>query len=570
MKPIIAFDEDKLPANRKFNGLLLLVILLSVLIRGFFAWTLELGNDEVYYWTYALYPALSHFDHPPMVGFVIQAFSFDLLYDSEFFLRLGAVILGGANTLLIYLIGKTVKDKLTGLFAAMLYNASVYCFVIAGIFILPDTPQLFFWLLSLYMIILALPDKETTKASRNLIFFVSIPLGLAMLSKYTSVFLWLGVGLYIIFFNRKWLKTSELYLAVLLSLIIFSPVILWNIENNFISFNFQRERVGIFSSGIRPDFFAAELFGQVFYNNPFNFAIIIMALIALKKKNFNIRKEYSRILLLTSLPLIFVFLFFALFNRTLPHWTGPAYLSLIVLAAAWLSENAMKPEKAILFPFYLRISMGFLLVGITIGLFQIKWGILGTSKSDNPTQLGKNDLTLDMFGWRQFAYKFHELTDRDYFSKQMAVTAPILSHRWFPAAHLDYYVARPRDINLIAIGDVERIHKYAWINRDRPELVLASDAYFITSSRDFQDPEKLFGKYFMTIEKPEIIKIFKRQKHVENFFVYRLRTCIQVPPDVLEEAGIMKPHIYDILDEAGEADTTVLFENDSLQDFLRY
>jgi hypothetical protein len=565
MKPIIAFDEDKLPANRKFNGLVLLIVVLSVIVRGFFAWTLELGNDEVYYWTYALYPALSHFDHPPMVGFVIQAFTFDLYFDSEFFIRLGAVILGGANTWLIYLIGKVVKDKLTGLFAAMLYNASVYCFVIAGIFILPDTPQLFFWLLSLYMIIVALPDKETTKASRNIIFYVGIPLGLAMLSKYTSVFLWMGVGLYIIFFNRKWLKTAELYISVLISLVIFSPVILWNIENNFISFSFQSARVGIFGSGLRPDYFATEFFGQVFYNNPFNFVLIIMALVALKTKKFSLPDDYTRILLLTSLPLIFVFLFFALFNRTLPHWTGPAYLSLIIIAAAWLSEKAMKPEKAILFPFYIRISMGFLLVGLTIGLFQIKRGIFQTPKTDNPKELGKNDLTLDMYGWRQFAYKFHEFADHDFFSKRMAVTAPIISHRWFPAAHLDYYVARPRGMDLLAIGDLERIHKYAWINRERHELLLDSDAYYITSSRDFQDPAKLFGKYFVFIEKPEIIKIFKRDQHVENFFVYRLRSCLEVPPDVLEQFGIMKPYIDNFIEEPEESDTSAPFKEDSLR-----
>lgn len=568
MKPIIAFDEDKLPAHRKFNGLVLLIVVLSVIVRGFFAWTLELGNDEVYYWTYALYPALSHFDHPPMVGFVIQAFTFDLYFDSEFFIRLGAVILGGANTWLIYLIGRKVKDKLTGLFAALLYNTSVYCFVIAGIFILPDTPQLFFWLLSLYMIIVALPDKETTKASRNIIFYAGIPLGLAMLSKYTSVFLWVGVGLYILFFNRKWLKTAELYMSVLLSLIIFSPVILWNIENNFISFSFQSDRVGIFGAGLRPDYFFTELFGQIFYNNPFNFVLIIMALVALKTKKYRLSNDYTQILLLTSIPLIFVFLFFALFNRTLPHWTGPAYLSLIIIAASWLAENAMKPEKAILFPLYIRISMSFLLVGLTIGLFQIKWGIFQTPKSSNPQELGKNDLTLDMYGWRQFAYKFHEFADHDYFSKRMAVTAPILSHRWFPAAHLDYYVARPRSMNLLAIGDLERIHKYAWINRERHELLLDSDAYYITSSRDFQDPTKLLGKYFVFIEKPEVIKIFKRDKHVENFFVYRLRSCTAIPPDVLEQFGIMKPYIDYFSEEPEESDTITLFKDDSLRQLL--
>jgi len=32
----------------------------------------ELGNDEVYYYTYALQPDWNHFDHPPMVGLLIR------------------------------------------------------------------------------------------------------------------------------------------------------------------------------------------------------------------------------------------------------------------------------------------------------------------------------------------------------------------------------------------------------------------------------------------------------------------------------------------------------------------
>ena len=70
------------------------IIISSVLIRGFLAWYVELGNDEVYYWTYALYPDWSHFDHPPMVGFFIWLTTLNLHFDSELFLRLSSVILG--------------------------------------------------------------------------------------------------------------------------------------------------------------------------------------------------------------------------------------------------------------------------------------------------------------------------------------------------------------------------------------------------------------------------------------------------------------------------------------------
>ena len=102
-----------------------ILVLLSVLIRGFLAAFLEFGNDEVYYWTYALYPDISHFDHPPMVGYLIQLTSLNLLFESEFFIRLGSVLLGGLNTWLIYIIGKKLRDELTGLYAALLYTASI-------------------------------------------------------------------------------------------------------------------------------------------------------------------------------------------------------------------------------------------------------------------------------------------------------------------------------------------------------------------------------------------------------------------------------------------------------------
>ena len=84
------------------------LLLLSLLIRAFLAAFLEFGNDEVYYWTYALYPDLSHFDHPPMIGFLIQLTTLNLLLDSEFFIRLGAVLLGTLNTYLVFLIGKNL------------------------------------------------------------------------------------------------------------------------------------------------------------------------------------------------------------------------------------------------------------------------------------------------------------------------------------------------------------------------------------------------------------------------------------------------------------------------------
>ena len=529
---------DLLFVEGKYGSFTIILIFISLLIRGLLAWLLELGNDEVYYWTYALYPDWSHFDHPPMVGLFIQFTTQNLMLDQEFFLRLSSVILGGVNTWLIYRIGYRINNSLAGFYAALLYNTSIYCFVIAGIFILPDTPQLFFWLMSLLLLLRILPDRELMAKNRRLLLVACVTIGFALLSKYTSALLWIAAGIYILLYNRNWLKTTELYVSVLISVLIFSPVIYWNYQHHFISFTFHGERVSFFSPGIRPDLFFTELAGQALYNNPVNFIIILIALFALVKKKFTLNPDLKRILLLTSLPLIGIFLFFSLFRQTLPHWSGPGYISLILIAAIYLSQKNVGKRFLISLP--LLISAVVMITGLSVGYAEIKTGFIGQPASEDPTKLGRHDVTLDMSGWREFGEDFRKLRNEDIAAGEMSAVAPIIITRWFPGAHLDFYVARPSRQNVIGVGELKNLHKYAWINRLRPGLYPTSDAYYITSSRDFKDPVPTLSPYFTEIAEPVIIQGFKGKKHVRNFFIYRLKSCHTDLPDILEANGIEK------------------------------
>ena len=51
---------------------LLLIIIVSTLIRCVIAASIGLGNDEVYYVTYAQHLQWNYFDHPPMVAWLIK------------------------------------------------------------------------------------------------------------------------------------------------------------------------------------------------------------------------------------------------------------------------------------------------------------------------------------------------------------------------------------------------------------------------------------------------------------------------------------------------------------------
>jgi 4-amino-4-deoxy-L-arabinose transferase-like glycosyltransferase len=525
---------------RKYRLWLLLAV--SALTRLLIAAFTELGNDEVYYINYALYPDLSHFDHPPMTGWIIQLFSLNLLLENEGFIRLGAVVLGTLNTWLIYLTGKLIHDEHTGWYAALLYTASFYCFIIAGTFMMPDAPQTFFWLITLYLLLKAVKAGPENQDTVKLFLWAGVAGGLALLSKYTSVFLFTGAGLYFLIYERVWLKRWQVYAAGTLSLLLFIPVIIWNIRYDFVSFTFHSDRVEVVKNTLRPDLFASELGGQIFYNNPVVFVLVIAGLMAYFKGRFPDKKPELRLLVTTALPVILLFLGFSLFRRTLPHWTGPAYMTLIPLAALFIRVNTEKGMAGRWITPMIRNAILFLAIVVSAALFQINQGWFLNKGIDTTTgkRLGIKDITLDLYGWEQLHQRFTSIYRQDTATGRMAKDAVIVSQRWFPAANIDYYVARPMGIKLLTLAESERTHKYAWITQYRGGFYPGMDAYYFSSSYDFSDPNGHYGELFTEIGQPDTIPVYRNNKLVMYHYVWRLKGLKSMPPDRLTGKDLFK------------------------------
>jgi len=501
------------------------LILISTTIRAFIAQFVGLGNDEVYYFTYALFPDWSHFDHPPMIGWVIQLFSFNQFLHSQFLLRLPAIIFAAINTFLIFKIGLKIKDEKTGWYAALLYTASIYTTLISGVFIMPDTPQLFFWLIALYLIISISNEKEIESRSHIKMLLFGVSVGFAMLSNYTSVFLWGGFGLYVLFYNRQWLKSWSLYTSAFISLLIFSPVLFWNKTYHFISFTFHEDRVSFLDSPIRFDFIGTEILGEFLYQNPVVFVLSWVAVYhAFKTSQKFISKQNLQILLFQSLPLIAVFLFVSLFRRTLPHWTGPAYISLILIAATYLSH--LKTNSTI--PKSIKGAIIITLSVIVIGIAQINFGIV-----DLKRYIG-NDLTLDMYGWQKITRPFGLIKTTAEKENRITENAPIISYRWFPAAHTDYFIAIPNHTYVLGLGSLERIHKYAWMNEQRGDFSIGMDAWYLAFDYDYVSPDFL-KPYFSTIIPTDTIRISRGHKKAKEIYVYLLKDLQKIPKSDFKE-----------------------------------
>lgn len=509
---------------------------------------MELGNDEVYYITYALYPDLSHFDHPPMLGWIIQLFTLNLTFDAEGWIRMGALVLGTLTTLLIYLIGKEIGDKESGWYAALLYTFSLYGFVITGIFMMPDSPQVFFWMLGIFLIIKyinhgsdnelntidkheqGLIDKDSYNAKKYLLLLAGLAIGLSLLSKYTSIFVLIGLFIWFVK-HRYFLKNWYIWVSALLALACFLPVIIWNIDNDFISFTFHTDRVEVKDQVFRFGSFATEIAGQILYNNPIPFVIIVAAIMHFLKGKLQTRNDTGLMLVLIALPLIVIFLGISLFRSTLPHWTGPAYLTLIPLAALWIRMKTKTGKSGKVFPRPIIYSATFLVIVISLALSQLNYNIF-FSKGINPEtgkRLGMKDITLDMYGWKQLDHEFEKLYQNDLSAKKVDSNVVILSHRWFPAANLDYYVAKPSGIRVMTMAPLERTHKFAWITNSRGGYKIGMDAYFISSSYDFMDPNLLYAEYF-TISDPDTIPIYRQSLLVKYFYVWKLKDLKKLPP----------------------------------------
>lgn len=500
-----------------FQRRLLYLIVISSCVRLVIAGITELGNDEVYYYTYALHLQWNYFDHPPGVALLIRFSTLNLWLTSELFVRLGAICCAAAGTWLSYKTGLQIRNERTGWYAALLYTTSIYSSIIAGTFILPDSPQIVCWLAALFIltrIISRLENKITIPIFYWLLY--GLFSGLCVFCKVHGIFLWVGFGLYILIYNRQILLQPWLYLSFLLSLIIFSPIIFWNINNEFVTWHFHSSRIGERSLNISS--FVQAFFGQIFYNNPVNVAIIFIALYHYERKRF-LTSSLNRIFFTTGLPIIIIVTLLALFNPVLPHWSGPGFVTLSFPAAAYLDKIITAGNTRL--PAVLKSSLALILVAVVGGTFLIQF-YPGTLGSVNEKDYGSGDFTLDLSGWKNFELQYSAWLHQQKNSSEYG-HLKIVCNKWFPASHIEYYIAEPINTIVVGVGSLEDLHNFAWLNQERTDLQKGENALCFVPSNYSTDVTESYKNSFSSIEKLHIFTEKRNGKTSRFFTLYLLK-----------------------------------------------
>ena len=387
---------DGQPVRSGGTSAALLIVTAAAIIRAVFATIITLPPDETYYWEWSRHLAGGFFDHPPAIALLIRAGT-AVFGPTPFGVRVGSVCVGWAASVMLVLLARRLADDRAAVVAAL----ALCCMPLAAaglVLATPDAPLLCAFALTLLLLDHAVSAAPGSATATWWWLAAGLALGIAFVSKYNAVLLPLGVLVACLAAPslRRQLRTPGPYVATVVALLVFLPVIVWNARHQWVSFRFQLDHG--FGSGHGTPFSreTSLLGGQIALVSPILFALFAIAVVR------GARSRDPRQILLASVSAT-VFLFFcigALRHPAEANWQAPAYISAIALLAAQTSGRRTRAWSR-------WVVAGCALGGImALGIYlQSVVPVLPLTARDDPTARGT--------GWDALASRMQNLANRE-------------------------------------------------------------------------------------------------------------------------------------------------------------
>jgi 4-amino-4-deoxy-L-arabinose transferase-like glycosyltransferase len=305
-----------------------LTILASLFLRVLFLANHDLLPEEAYYWNYSIHLDFGYLDHPPLVAVLIKLSTF-LFGLNEFSVRFPALLCWGIATYFIYRWSELIQ-KGSGQFSILLLSILPFFFIDSCV-ITPDMPLFAAWAAGLYFLYRALYLDEAPAW-----YGVGFGIGLGMLAKYSMLLLVLATGVFLLTQceHRKWLLRKEPYYAAIIALILFSPVIYWNMLHHWVSILFQSTR------RLHTDFCFSlhELLGLlILFLTPIG--MIGLGRLLRPYVSVNLSLNLKRFIQIQTFIPLLVFGIYSCFHATKFNWIGPGLLAIIPWLACLMQDQ---------------------------------------------------------------------------------------------------------------------------------------------------------------------------------------------------------------------------------------
>lgn len=511
---------------------ILLIFLLSLsLFRIYYIQNgpFDLSPDETHYWEWSRRLDLSYYSKGPMIAYLIYLGT-SVFGDSAFGIRIMAVILSTLSSIFIYILGKDMYDKKTGLWSAILLQI-IPLFSTFGVIFTIDSPFIFFWILSLYFFWKAisyqlseiksqettppsppltkggnggvnnsdLPDKafwvnSKLNSNSSLIYWLllGLSIGLGLLTKYTMAFFYICAFLFFISSKerRSLLLSRGPYIAFLISIMLFSPVILWNADHGWVTLKHTAGQAHL-AQGLALSFQSfLEFFGSQFL------VITPLLLILIAFSVWKVRRNFKGMLLFWfSVPVIVFFILKSAQGKVQANWALPGYITGIVAFSSLYLMDFRSVKK----------------VGKIVLITALLLSFIVSAASYYPSAFlvpAEIDPSLRLLGGR--------LVEVTRIHDEMSASRPvfIFSDKYQISSELAFYVKDHPVTYCINLG--RRMNQYdLWPGFDN---LIHYDAVFVRSG-DVRIPEKV-ASAFQKVEKKVFTAYTKKHVKIRDYSIF--------------------------------------------------
>jgi len=349
-------------------------ILVLTILRFVLAATLPLAFDEAYFWLWTKHPAISYYDHPPMMELAIRGGTL-LFGDTQFGVRFVPLLASVAASWAVWRSAAILlADDAAAIAACLLFNATLM-FAAESMSATPDSLVLAASALLLY----AIARLEKSQDGRWWL-AAGLSTGIALFSKYTAFFLCVSIVLWLVVSpaGRRWWRSPWLYLGAALACSFLVSTILWNASHDWISFKFQFGRIVVGHATFR--FLLEFAAAQLALASPF--VLVLGGAGLVRASRPSLWGGPFAFAAAMVWPALIYFLIHAIHSRVQGNWPSFVYPGLILLAAWALTTRSPDPRlesvrqisRLLVFP----VAASILAVAYAQGFF----GVLAIGRHD--------------------------------------------------------------------------------------------------------------------------------------------------------------------------------------------
>ena len=381
------FTQYKYPLLAILIHIMVSILRCSYAVYG----PLRLQGDEAQFWAWSKHLDWSYYSKPPLIAYC-NYITQQWFGHSELSVKINAILCGMLIGWITYLFTyKVYQSHLKAYWASMLVLVMPF-YVEISFFYSTDSILLLFWLLSAYFY-----WQASTTNKWQYWLALGLCIGIGSLGKYAMLFFIVTLLLYLLSKERKQLSNPALYAALSLSFTIFIPVVIWNMNHQFIGYQHLEHLSGLHDTQYSPLKKIANVVrfigGQLALVSP----LFVGMYYKMFKKNW-----HQRITQYFFIPMFFIWIIFIIVSLIKKHeadinWTMFVYAGLPILLASYIVDYHKERVAKVLF------AITFLLLSLVSTI--PTWNSL-FSKKVLPV---KSDPTTCLVNWKNAANDVNEV-----------------------------------------------------------------------------------------------------------------------------------------------------------------